>query len=166
MKKTIFQFVAMAVLAITFASCTKKTTSPSSSTTTTTTNPATFSATINGTPMTFTGTATYSAAFPLITFKGTSGSHVLQIADLTLTQGTATTLGDYNSFQSYATYTDGTTTWGTDASHTGTITLTTYNATGKTATGTFSFVANEVSPTAGASTLNVTSGAFANVTWN
>ena len=169
MKKVFLPIAALLSLALLINSCSKSNNSSSSSSSNNSTNntsSATFTAKVNGTLITFIGTATYNSAFPLITFKGTAGTKVLQIADLSLDQGTSHTLADYASFNSYATYTDGTTTWSTDATHTGTIMLSTYNASGKTATGTFSFTANEVSPSAGAGTISITSGSFANVTWN
>jgi hypothetical protein len=169
MKNVLFKIAVIGILPFTVFSCKKSSSTPSTPSTNTNTNTsnATFSATINGTAMTFTGTATYTSSAGWLTIKGSNSSYVIQIINLVPAVNSPVTLASYQNFSSYGTITaaGGSEVWQTDANNTGTMNLTVYNTTSNTTSGTFSFKGNEVSPTSGASTISVTSGSFANLTW-
>lgn len=168
MKKVLFKTMSVILVGVALTACTKKSSpTPSSSTNTNTnTSTATFSATVNGTPITMTGSASYNSSAGWLTISASGGGYVIQAVDLAPAVGSVT-LSSYTTFNSYATITQTATSevWSTDATHTGTFTLTTYNTTSKIISGSISFTANETSPTAGGSTINITNGTFANISF-
>ena len=147
--------------------CTKS----SSSTPTTLASPAnttpSTSMSIGSSSPTFSATAGYSGGTLTVTATSSGSSTVYSVVLHITASATGTyTLGAANTGWVNVTSGSNTTAYYTDASHTGTVVLTTLNiGSSHLATGTFSFTANETTPAPGAATISVSSGSFANLTW-
>ncbi|MBI2968805.1 MAG: hypothetical protein HYY40_13475 [Bacteroidetes bacterium] len=84
-----------------------------------------------------------------------AGTYTIATMDLQSTTCTGSySLGSANNVQ----YTS-------DASATGTLTVSAYDGTAKKISGTFSFTGKKSYPTAGTETITVTSGSFTDITW-
>lgn len=161
--KNLFVFSAIALLIAGSIGCSKSSGNNSSSST----NPTggstpSFSATINGSSTTLGATANYNASNALtIIATGTGSSPDVIVLNVTATATGSYTLNTTNS----GVLNVGSTgiKYSTDATHTGTVNLTTLTTTGSTgsrvAAGTFNFTASQVSPS-GSGTATVTSGSF------
>jgi hypothetical protein len=155
MKKTVLKMAAVVMLLLSFASCTKKSTTTPANTT------PSFSATVSGTALTFTGSATPGSNYFTITGIGTNYTIKMYIPSPAST-GTFTLASISNG--GYASVATGAgSLWETDASHTGSITITTYNTSSNIVSGTFSFTAAPLSGSS--SNVTVTSGSFANISF-
>ncbi|HEV7232522.1 MAG TPA: DUF6252 family protein [Bacteroidia bacterium] len=162
---TRFAFMIMAGLAI--ASCKKSTVAtPTPAPATTSTTPS-FVATVSGTAYTFTGTAAIPSSGNSVGISGVNmSSYTIMINDLNPVVGTVAmnmTSGVQGSITQISTSKQWST--GLDNTHTGTLTLTTFDRTKKTCSGTFSFSALE-SPGTGSSSITITNGSFSNIKWN
>jgi hypothetical protein len=161
MKTMSLKFAVILMAGIAFTSCKKSTpASPAPAPVTNTTTPS-FVATVSGSVVHFTGAASNSTQFSV---SGTSTNYIISIG--TFLQGTGTvtmdgTTGTAASITQIAS--SGNTTYMTDNTHTGVLTITAYDATKKMASGTFSFTAVA---TSGSTTMSVTSGSFTNIKWN
>jgi hypothetical protein len=156
--KTLLKATAVIVLMMTMNSCTKKSTTPTTTTPTSTT--PSFSASMGGTSTTFTGTASSGANY--LTITGTGSNYTINIYDATPIATGTVSLGS-NAGSYAAVKTGSNQLWETDATHTGTLTITTYNTSTNIVTGSFSFTAGPVSNTT--TNLAVTAGAFANISF-
>ncbi len=159
MKLFLIKFVFIFAMAAYLTSCSKKNDPPAS----VNPNPPTCTMTVNGTTYTLTASAQYSSTRGQIPFSAAGGGYVIQFVDKTPGIGTIT-LSDPNT-NSYATVIQKANSieWLTDTVYTGKLTLTTYNTSTRTISGTILFVANEKTPNASGSTIAITNGSFSNV---
>jgi hypothetical protein len=134
----------------------------------------TMTATCNGTPVTFASiTASLSSGRFTITgvlpAQNSSLQEVVLYTNLGATgtvtlNGASTTAGNTGMYGSGPSTSNLTQYW-TDASNTGTMTITTFDATNKVMSGTFSFTAVQFYPNPAPGTVTVTSGTFSNLKW-
>ncbi len=168
MKKTIF---ITALVAILILGCKKKTTTTTTNTTpppnTTVNQQGTMAFTIgNGSPQNVPQSSlSCSLLNNELNIDGTTSSNTFDV-DLFIPNS----LGTYtlNGGTTYAYFTSNVTntTYKTDATHTGTVVVTQYDATGKTVSGSYSFNAFQTSPGGtGTSTVSITNGSFTNVSF-
>jgi hypothetical protein len=157
--KALYKLAVAAVL-IGTSSCTK----PSNNTNSTPT--PSFSATVNGSnPGVWTVTGGTNGGLITINGAGVGGITVGLEISATAT-GTYQLAGPGGNAGVYGTTTPGTTSYTTTGTspYVGTLTITTYNASTKTISGTFSFTAQENYPNS-TGTATITAGSFANVVW-
>jgi hypothetical protein len=160
LSKALFTLAIASVLTGTL-SCTKSNNSTSSTTPT-----PTFSATINGSnPGVWTVTGGTNSGLITINGAGAGGVTVgLEIS--AINTGTYQLGAPGGNAGVYGTSSPGTTSYTTTGTspYVGTLTITTYNTSTKTISGTFSFTAQENYPNS-TGTATITSGSFANVIW-
>jgi len=151
MKHTLVRITAIAVVLFTLGSCAKKTTStPAASTT------PSFSATMNGTATTFTGSASSGANYFQINGVNTSTYTVELFLYKVSSTGTYSLAANNGSDSYSAISSQSGQSW---TSTSGTVTISTYDATNKLVSGTFSITAT------GSGSMSVTNGSFSNISF-
>ncbi|HTA81397.1 MAG TPA: hypothetical protein VK783_00555 [Bacteroidia bacterium] len=154
MKKTILKFAAITVLAITLNACSKNNSSTPSTPASTTPS---FTATMNGTATTFTGSATSGSNYFQITGINTS-TYTVELFLYKFAGAGTYSIATNNGTDSYPSVsTQSGQSWYTG---TGSVTISSYNTTAKTISGTFSLNLS------GSGSLTVTNGSFANIAYN
>jgi len=151
MKKTVLKIVAVLVLGLSFASCTKKSTTP---TTPASTTPS-YSATIGGTATTFTGSASLGANY--LTVSGTSSTYTIAVYIPTPVSTGTQAIGTVSGSTAYVVVqTSAGQYW---SSTSGSLTISTYNSSTKIVSGTFNCSLS------GSSNISLTNGSFANISF-
>ncbi len=166
--KTLATALFLVFLGTAYISCTK----PSPAAVVAAVGGGSMSATCNGTSIAFVPAAVLNSGIFTITGVQTNTAPVENMVIYT----NATTTGTYTlnfggstngnaALYSVGPTTGSMTSYRTDSTHTGTLTITTLDMTNKTMTGTFNFTGKQSNPTVGTATATVTSGTFAGVKW-
>jgi hypothetical protein len=116
-------------------------------------------ATLNGTSFTITGVQTNTPPVENLVIYTTAtsvGTYILNFGGTTSGNAAVYSIGPNTANM---------TSYRTDTTHVGTLTITTLDMTNKTMTGSFSFNAKQSAPTIGTATVAITSGTFAGVKW-